>query len=188
MNTIYNIIWRFCFAVSCILSLIFMAESISRQPTTAASYKIYSTNIGDRLNLVGDCKKEDAQKFFTYTTSNDRSVLTSLCFAAHAFKGENGKEAMLVPFKTNEKNDYWWGNTPYSTEVMEYTQKMADLFKMTELEESVIEGKYWEAKWSYIAQVTGGVIAGNAIFWALFYIMVWVFVGFKKKEHQKYGE
>jgi hypothetical protein len=185
MTTIYNIIWRFCFAVSCILSLIFMAASISSETTTSASYKIYSTDINDRLNLVGDCKKEDAQKFLTYTTSNDRSVFVNLCFAAHAFKGENGKEVMLVPFKTNEKNDYWWGNTPYSTEVMEYTQKMADSFKMTELEESVIEGKYWDAKWSDIAQMTGGVIAGNAIFWALFYVMVWVFVGFKKKERQQ---
>ena len=185
MNTIYNIIWRFCFAASCILSLIFMAASISSNPTTSASYKIYSTNIDDRLNLVGKCKQEDAQRFFTYTTSNDRSVFVNLCFAAHAFKTENGKEVMLVPFKTNEKNDYWWGNTPYSTVVTEYTQKMADSFKMTEMEESVIEGKYWDAKWSNIAEMTGGVIAANAIFWILFYVMVWVFVGFRQKDHQK---
>lgn len=180
---IYNIIWRFCIAVSAILSLTAIVVAFFETPTTSASYRVLSTDINNRVSMdIGGCKQEDASKFFSHTTSKGHHVLTNLCFASHPFTTKDGEVSMLVPFKSNADNTYWWGNTPYSAEVASYTKKMSDSFRMTEFEEKIIENQYWAAKWQYIGGVLIIVLVVNVIFWTLFYVMAWVFTGKVRRE------
>lgn len=180
MKKFYDVIWRFCVACSVIATLVGLSIAATNSNYTSVRYSVFTTDLNNRIELDAPCGGMHAGKYFDYKTTSGKTAYVTLCFIAHPFTQKNGEERMLVPYKVNKENDYWWGNTPYSNEVVEYTNKAALAFKMTKEEEKSFESKYWSNKWHSIGEAVGVAFALNAIFWALFYVMVWVFTGNKK--------
>lgn len=182
-DKIYNIIWRFCFAASCLLSLWALAFSLNHEPYIRTDFTIHSPNTSDRTlfdSTSGDvfipCEQLSGRLHeIDYRTSKGTKVLVFLCFEAQKFKGSDGIDRLWVPHKIEDNLVY--GLPWYSETIGDYVERAAKGLKMTKEEERVVEAQYWakmrEGLWSDLLFVVGA----NAIFWGLFYVMVWVFTG-----------
>lgn len=71
-----------------------------------------------------------------------------------------------------------WGNEKYSTEVSNYTKRVASNFKLTKADEEWIDSKVWPARWEKIKEGALAIIGGLAFLWVFSWGVGWIVRGF----------
>ncbi len=165
-------------AVSAISSLLAFIISLSNTPYTSIKYHVYSTDITDRLEIPIPCSNSSAVQYFDYETKYGKTAHITLCFVSVNSKFENGTEFMGVPYKTDSKGT--WTLPANDNRVLQYTQVMKSKFKMTDKEEASFFDQHQAQFWKSVGDSVLYIALSNLAFWGLFYILTWVFAGFKK--------
>jgi hypothetical protein len=76
------------------------------------------------------------------------------------------------------KPNMLWGNEKYSTEVSNYTKRVASYFKLTKADEEWIDSKVWPARWEKIKVGALVIVGGVAFLWVFSWGVGWIVRGF----------
>lgn len=86
-------------------------------------------------------------------------------------------EELKARAKSKEERRYW-GNSDYSTEVTDYTNRTINAFVIPKADEAWIESQWWSARWMDIRDATLGLLGGLATLWAFTWATGWIVRGF----------
>ncbi|ASF47845.1 hypothetical protein [Methylovulum psychrotolerans] len=103
-------------------------------------------------------------------------------------KGTPKFEAVTAAYKkatqednNNKKTKKWLlthGAEEYSTEVRDYTKKVADIFKLSKADEEWIDGKVWSSRLEDIKEVAPMIMECLAFLWIFSWCVGWIVRGF----------
>lgn len=120
------------------------------------------------------CNDDDATEYFSQHTSKGTDVSLTLCFKPMTF----GNEKSLIPYRVDETTHMVWGNEKYSTNVSNYTKKVANNFRLSKADEEWIDRKVWSARWGKIKEGALAIIGGLAFLWIFSWGVGWIVRGF----------
>lgn len=123
-------------------------------PSVDAKYKIIYPG-GPLLNLTGECPSDGITELVEKETTKATRTLVTLCFTAQTF--HNGDR--LIPYFVLADGNIL-GREKYSTEVSEYTKRVAENFAPPKADEKSIDKQWWplflkEIGWRALGAVSG---------------------------------
>lgn len=157
-------------AVGCVLY-----ASIN-SPTVYVTYEISSYGITPML--TENCPTDAAKEFPSgwQTTDKGTSVSLTLCF--WAIDGFTGKSSRLIPYKIDEKTEKLWGNEKYSPDVVAYTRKVAETFKIPPADFPKIDAQHSSLWWKGFFETMGVMLAGIVFLFGFTWSIGYVARGF----------
>lgn len=111
-----------------------------------------------RMSPDEACNANDAQEnISSFQLAEGKTISINLCFIAQT--SNDGR--MLVPYKI-EENKRWWGGTPYSSDVIQYTKGQTGRFVFSS-DDRTYANNEWDKKrrgqfWSAIQYAVGGCL------------------------------
>lgn len=114
----------------------------------------------------------DALEYISRPIDNGRVVSVELCFKAR--RVQSG--AQIVPY--GGEIDSWWGDTPYTSDVMAYTEARAKSFNLSEADKRAAQDEWTSQRTRNIGYGVGVAVAGWIVLSLLQMLIGWIVRGF----------
>src|SRR4029453_9326421 len=114
------------------------------------------------------------ETIYFHKLKNGSKVHIDICFKAQSFPGN----AMLVPYKIDEKTGMWWGGTKFSDEVSKYTTAREAHFVLPKENEDAAISKVGKARFAKVWDGIQYAAIGWFVIFVLSAIIGWIVRGF----------
>lgn len=151
---------------------------IGSSPSVSATYEI--SNFGMPPTRAKSCPDEAAVEYtpsWNIKTPKGTYVSVTLCFLpVDGFSG--AKSSRLIPYKVDPTTNKLWGAEKYSSEVSDYTKKVARNFQPPESDFAEFDAKSRSEWWKDFFSTMGVLVGGLVLLWGFTGAVGYVVRGF----------
>lgn len=150
-----------------------LVAAFNVSPSTSVTYQIARPGAVPVLTTE-KCPSDSATEYDHKETKSGTKAWVTLCFLA--ITADDGSK--VIPYRADPVKSQWWVERKYSSEVSEYTHRIATSFSIPPSDEARIDSQWWPSFLKELGQGALGAIGGLLFLWAFAWTMGWIVRGF----------
>lgn len=142
-------------------------------PSINVTYKIVGPGKAP-VRLTEGCPSDSAREYRSIKTNSGTEAWVTLCF--FAISAEDGTS--MIPFYVDPETKALWGKEKYSTEVSQYTNRVAASFTISQADGEWIDSQWWPQFLKELGEGALVAIGGLLFLWTFTWGTGWIVRGF----------